>query len=93
MVDGRRSEVVVSKNLYFCNLLKLKNKAMKKLFAIVIITSFLAACNSKTEESTTTSKDTISAESPLMDAVNTADSVNMKIHDSTGKMMDTMKKK
>ena len=84
---------MVSKNLYFCNLLKLKNKAMKKLFAIVIITSFLAACNSKTEESTTTSKDTISAESPLMDAVNIADSVNLKMQDSTGKMMDTMMKK
>ena len=73
--------------------IKLKNKTMKKLFAIIIITSFLAACNSKTEESTTTSKDTILEESPLMDAVNTADSVNMKMHDSTGKMMDTMKKK
>ena len=66
---------------------------MKKLFVIVIITSVLAACNSKTEESTTTSKDTISAESPLMDAVNTADSVNIKIQDSTGKIMDTMMKK
>jgi len=66
---------------------------MKKLFAIVIITSFLAACNSKTEESTTTSKDSISSESPLMDAVNIADSVNMKMQDSTGKMMDTMMKK
>ena len=66
---------------------------MKKIFAIVIITSFLAACNSKTEESSSTSKDTISAESPLMDAVNTADSVNMKMHDSTGKMVDTMMKK
>ena len=66
---------------------------MKKLFAIVIITSFLAACNGKTEESTTTSKDTILEDSPLMDAVNTADSVNMKMHDSTGKMVDTMMKK
>ena len=67
---------------------------MKKLFAIVIITSVLAACNNKTEESTTTtSKDTISAESPLMDAVNIADSVNMKMQDSTGKMMDTSMKK
>lgn len=80
-------------NLLFRNLLKLKNKTMKKLFAIVIITSFLAACNSKTEESTTTSKDSISSESPLMDAVNIADSVNMKMQDSTGKMMDTMMKK
>lgn len=66
---------------------------MKKLFAIVIITSFLAACNSKTEESTTTSKDSISTDSPLMDAEIAADSVNKKIHDSTGKMMDTMMKK
>ena len=66
---------------------------MKKLFAIVIITLVLAACNSKTEESTTISKDTISVESPLMDAVNTADSVTKKMHDSTGKMMDTMMKK
>ena len=66
---------------------------MKKLFAIVIITSFLTACNSKTEESTTTSKDSILEDSPLTDAVNTADSVNMKMHDSTGKMVDTMMKK
>ena len=66
---------------------------MKKIFAIAIITSFLAACNSKTEESTTTSKDSILEDSPLMDAVNTADSVNMKMHDSTGKMVDTMMKK
>ena len=66
---------------------------MKKLFAIVIITSFLAACNNKTEETSTTSKDTISAESPLMDAVNIADSVNLKMQDSTGKMMDTSIKK
>ena len=80
-------------NFSLFNLLKSKNKAMKKLFVIVIITSVLAACNSKTEESTTTSKDTISAESPLMDAVNIADSVNMKMQDSTGKMMDTSMKK
>ena len=66
---------------------------MKKLFAIVIITSVLAACNNKTEETSTISKDTISAESPLMDAVNIADSVNMKMQDSTGKMMDTSMKK
>ncbi len=67
---------------------------MKKLIVIVAITSFLAACNGKTEESTaTTSKDTVVTESPLMDAMNTEDSVNKKIHDSTGKMMDTMMKK
>lgn len=69
---------------------------MKKLFAIITITSFLAACNGKTEESTTTTttKDTVSTDSPLMDAEITADSVNKKIHDSTSsKMVDTMMNK
>jgi uncharacterized protein YcfL len=67
---------------------------MKKLFAIVTITSFLAACNNKTEESTVNSKDTVSsAESPLTDAVNTADSVTKKIQDSTHTMMDSTMKK
>ena len=60
-------------------LFKIKNKAMKKLFAIVTIISFLAACNNKTEESTTNSKDTVSADSPLMDALNTSDSVAKKM--------------
>jgi uncharacterized lipoprotein YajG len=78
----------------FCNLLKPKNKAMKKLFVIVTITSFLAACNGTTEQSSVSTKDTVTVtESPLTDAVNTADSVNKKMHDSTGKMMDTMMKK
>ena len=66
---------------------------MKKLLAIVIIASFLAACNNSSEETTTTSKDSVSADSPLMDAVNTADSVNKKIQDSTVKMMDSLMKK
>jgi ABC-type Fe3+-hydroxamate transport system substrate-binding protein len=67
---------------------------MKKLLVILAITSFLAACNNKTEESSsTTLKDSVSSESPLMDAMNTEDSVNKKIQDSTGKMMDTMMKK
>ena len=66
---------------------------MKKLLAIVAITSFLAACNNSSEQKAATTDTTKNAESPLMDAVNTADSVNMKIHDSTGKMMDTMMKK
>ena len=76
----------------FRNLLKLKNKTMKKLFVIVIITSFLAACNGKTEEKAADTKDTVSKDSPLIDAVNTADSVNKKIQDSTGKTTDTMMK-
>ncbi|MFZ1305742.1 MAG: hypothetical protein WAR80_07860 [Ferruginibacter sp.] len=62
---------------------------MKKLLAIVAIASFLAACNNSSEETITTVKDSVSADSPLTDAVNTADSVNKKIHDSTGLMMDT----
>ena len=63
---------------------------MKKLFLLLTMASFLAACNNSSEETTTISKDSVSADSPLMDAVNTADSVNKKIHDSTGKMIDTL---
>lgn len=66
---------------------------MKKLLAIVAIASFLAACNSSSEETTTISKDSVSADSPLTDAVNTADSVTKKIEDSTGKVLDTTMKK
>jgi ABC-type uncharacterized transport system auxiliary subunit len=67
---------------------------MKKLFAMVTIISFLAACNNGSEEKAATTTDTLkNAESPLMDAVNTADSASKKIQDSTGKMMDTMMKK
>ena len=65
---------------------------MKKLLTIVAIVSFLAACNSSSEETTISSKDSVSADSPLTDAVNTADSVAKKIEDSTGKMKDTMMK-
>ena len=63
---------------------------MKKLFLLLTMASFLAACSNSSEETTTISKDSVSADSPLMDAVNTADSVNKKIHDSTGKMIDTL---
>ena len=66
---------------------------MKKLVTIVAIASFLAACNNSSEETTTSSKDSVSADSPLTDAMNIEDSVNKKIQDSTGKMMDTMMKK
>jgi hypothetical protein len=65
---------------------------MKKLLAIVAIASFLAACNNSSEETTTGSKDSISADSPLMDAVNTADSVSKKIEDSTVKIKDSLMK-
>jgi PBP1b-binding outer membrane lipoprotein LpoB len=70
-----------------------KDKAMKKLLAIVAIASFLAGCNNSSEETTTGSKDSVSADSPLTDAVNTADSVNKKIEDSTHMMHDSMMKK
>jgi uncharacterized lipoprotein YajG len=73
-------------------ILKSKNKAMKKLLAIVAIASFLAACNNSSENSTNGSKDSVSADSPLTDAVNTADSVNKKMEDSTGKIKDTLMK-
>lgn len=66
---------------------------MKKLLVIVAIVSSLAACNNSSEKTTTETKDSVSAESPLTDAVITADSVNKKIEDSTGKMIDTMMKK
>ncbi len=67
---------------------------MKKIFAILMIVSFLAACNNGNDEATTKTKDSVAAaESPLMDAVNTADSVSKKIEDSTGKKMDSIIKK
>lgn len=64
---------------------------MKKILAIVAIFSFLAACNNSSEETSTNSKDTVSADSPLMDAVNTADSVAKKVEDSTHMKADTIK--
>lgn len=64
---------------------------MKKLFAILTIASFLTACNNKTESTTTTS-DSISTESPLNDAVNTADSASHMMHDSTIHIPDSMPK-
>ena len=66
---------------------------MKKLLAIVAIASFLAACNNGNEETTTNSKDSVSADSPLTDAVNTADSVTKKIEDSTHMIKDSTMKK
>ena len=66
---------------------------MKKLFAIITITSFLAGCNNGSKEKAATTYTLKNAVSPLMDAINTEDSVNKKMHDSTGNMMDTMMKK
>jgi nitrous oxide reductase accessory protein NosL len=67
---------------------------MKKLLTIVALVSFLAACNNSTDETTTKAKDSVAAaESPLMDAVNIADSVDQKIQDSTGVKLDSGIKK
>lgn len=66
---------------------------MKKIFAIVTIASFLAACNNSSEEKNEVIKDSANTESPLMDAVNTADSANKMIQDSTGKLKDSIIKK
>jgi len=67
---------------------------MKKIFAILTIAAAMTACNSGKEETTTTTTDSaVIQESPLMDAVNTADSVNKMIQDSTGKITDTTTRK
>ena len=67
---------------------------MKKIFAILVLAFVLNACNNSSKETTTNTTDSLKAsESPLMDAVNTADSASKIMHDSTGMMMDSMKKK
>ncbi|MFM6924849.1 MAG: hypothetical protein ACKOU7_05055 [Ferruginibacter sp.] len=63
---------------------------MKKLFAIIAITSFLAACNNSGEQKATTTDTSKNAESPLMDAEKTADSVTKKIEDSTHMFKDSL---
>lgn len=55
---------------------------MKKILAIVTITLLLAACNNSSEKTATDSKEPVSAESPLTDAINTADSATKKIQDT-----------
>jgi len=62
---------------------------MKKLIAIVVIASCFTACNNSSEEAKDVKKDSVSAESPLMDAVKTQDSVAKKIEDSTHKLADS----
>ncbi len=68
---------------------------MKKIFAILTVTSFLTACNNSSKETTKTdASDSLDAtESPLMDAENIADSANKILHDSTHHMIDTSGKK
>ena len=79
-------------NLAFCNLLQSKNSVMKKIFVILTIALFLEACSNSREEKTTITTDSGSTESPLIDAVNTAGSAGKILHDSTGKMPDSMRK-
>ena len=64
---------------------------MKKIFAILIATVLLAACNNAVEKKEDVKSDSINAESPLMDAVNTADSVGKALQDSSKKMKDSPK--
>ena len=66
---------------------------MKKIFTILTIAFVMTACNNSETTKTTTTDSVSSAESPLIDAVNTADSVGKMMHDSTHHMMDTMHKK
>lgn len=66
---------------------------MKKIFALLMIVAIASACNSKSETTTTATDSATAAESPLMDAVNTADSASKMISDSTAMMMDTLQKK
>jgi uncharacterized protein YcfL len=67
---------------------------MKKLFAISAVILLSAACNNSSEESTVSGTDTLKAsESPLMDAVNIADSASKIMQESTHQMTDTTSKK
>ena len=66
---------------------------MKKIFAILTIAFVITACNNSETTRTTTTDSVSSAESPLMDAVNTADSVGKMMHDSTHMMKDSSHKK
>jgi len=66
---------------------------MKRLFAIIAITAFLAACNNGSEQKAATADTSKNAESPLTDALNTSDSVTKKMQDSTHMMQDSMMKK
>lgn len=60
---------------------------MKKLFAVLAVASILIACNNNTVEKTEVKVvDTTNTESPLMDAVNTADSAGKLLQDSIKKM-------
>lgn len=59
---------------------------MKKFFAILAIASVMTACNNSDDKKEAAADSTI-AESPLMDAVNTADSAGKVMADSVNNMM------
>ncbi|MGB4937272.1 MAG: hypothetical protein WBO30_09685 [Ferruginibacter sp.] len=69
---------------------------MKKLFAMAILALVLTACNNGSDETGTAAADStgITTESPLMDAVNIADSAGKVIEagtDSAVKVVDQVK--
>ena len=66
---------------------------MKKIFAILTIAFVMTACNNSETTKTTTTDSVSSAESPLMDAVSTADSVGKMMQDSNYMMKDSSHKK
>lgn len=68
---------------------------MKKLFALLSIIALLTACNNGTEEKAETVVDSLKTESPLMDAVNIADSAGKVIEaakDTALKVIEEVKK-
>lgn len=62
---------------------------MKKILMILTLAAFTTACNNNSNTTTVTSADTLTGESPLMDAKNTADSAVKEIE----KAKDTVVKK
>jgi len=67
---------------------------MKKLFAILSLGFVMTACNNNSEKAADVSVDSLNSESPLMDAVNTADSavkVMEAAKDTAFKMIEGVK--
>ena len=67
---------------------------MKKLFAILSLGFVMTACNNNSEKAADVSVDSLKSESPLMDAVNTADSavkVMEAAKDTAFKMIEGVK--
>lgn len=62
---------------------------MKKILMILAVAAFSTACNNSSTAATETTADTLTEESPLMDAKNAADSAVKEIKKAT----DTVVKK